>query len=134
MTKKKTSSNPTTTVVVEGISVTVPLDEDPTFTGLHASLTQVNKISGVKGYILRNRTKAVIELQNPAKILDYALLLSEATEANEKISKLFHLNVTKSVVEGSEIKMLCATVGENRLGIFMDKSLDHMDIFRQISP
>ncbi len=134
MTKKKTSMNPTTTVVVEGISVTVPIDEDPTFTGLHANLTQINKIQGIKGYILRNKTKAVIELQNPAKILDYALLLSETTEANEKISKLFHLNVTKSVVDGSEIKMLCAIVGENKLGIFMDKSLDHMDIFRQISP
>jgi len=134
MTKKRPSLNPTTTVVLEGVSVTVPLDEDPAFTGLHASLTQVNKISGVRGYILRNKTKAVIELQNPTKILDYALLLSETTEANEKISKLFHLNVTKSVVDGSEIKMLCITAGENKVGVFMDKSLDHMEIFRQISP
>jgi hypothetical protein len=29
--------------------------------------------------------------------------------------------------------MLCMIIGENKLGIFTEKSVDHTDIFRQIS-
>ena len=134
MARKKRNLNPTTTVMVEGISVTIPLDEDPAFAGLRSSLMQINKIPGVKGYILKNQTMAAIDLQTPNRLTENALLLSETIEACQELSKLFHLAATKSVVEGSDTKMLCMIVGENKLGIFMEKSVDHMDIFRQISP
>ena len=134
MVRKKRILNPTTTVMVEGISVTIPLDEDPAFAGLRSSLMQINKIPGVKGYILKNQTMAAIDLQTPNRLTENALLLSETIEACQELSKLFHLAATKSVVEGSDTKMLCMIVGENKLGIFMEKSVDHMDIFRQISP
>jgi hypothetical protein len=131
---KRISKPTTTTVLVDGLPVTIALDEDPEFAGLRSSLLQINKIPGIKGYILRNTTTAVIDLQNPAKLIEYALLLSEATDTCEELSKLFSLSVTKAVVEGAEIKMLCMTIGKNKLGIFMEKNVDHMDIFRQISP
>jgi hypothetical protein len=134
MARKKRNLNPTTTVMVEGISVTIPLNEDPAFAGLRSSLMQINKIPGVKGYILKNQTMAAIDLQTPNRLTENALLLSETIEACHELSKLFHLAATKSVVEGSDTKMLCMIVGENKLGIFMEKSVDHMDIFRQISP
>ena len=134
MARKKRNLNPTTTDMVEGISVTIPLNEDPAFAGLRSSLMQINKIPGVKGYILKNQTMAAIDLQTPNRITENALLLSETIEACQELSKLFHLAATKSVVEGSDTKMLCMIVGENKLGIFMEKNVDHMDIFRQISP
>ena len=134
MGRKRRILNPTTTVMVEGISVTIPLDEDPAFAGLRSSLMQINKIPGVKGYILKNQTMAAIDLQTPNRLTENALLLSETIEACQELSKLFHLAATKSVVEGADTKMLCMIVGENKLGIFMEKSVDHMDIFRQISP
>ena len=131
---KRIAKPTTTTVMVDGLPVTIALDEDPEFAGLRSSLLQINKILGIKGYILRNATTGVIDLQNPAKLVEYALFLSETTDACEELSKLFRLTMTKAVVEGSEIKMLCMIIGENRLGIFMEKSVDHTDIFRQISP
>jgi hypothetical protein len=131
---KRIAKPTTTTVMVDGLPVTIALDEDPEFAGLRSSLLTINKIPGIKGYILRNATTAVIDLQNPAKLVEYACLLSETTDACEELSKLFGSTATKAVVEGSEIKMLCMIIGKNKLSIFMEKSVDHTDIFRQISP
>jgi len=84
MSRKKLAGSTTTTVMVDGTPVVVTLDEDPTFAGLRSRLIDINKIVGVKGYILRNATSAVIDLQNPAKLMEYALLSSEAADASKK--------------------------------------------------
>jgi hypothetical protein len=123
-----------TTVIIDGSPVTVPLEEDPTFGDLRSSLKQINKIEGVKGYILRNSTAAAVDLQNPAKIIEYALLSSKAIDTCQELSELFSLGLTKSVVEGTDIKMLSMLVGKNRLSIFMEKGVDHADILMRISP
>jgi len=123
-----------TTVMVDGSPVTIQLEEEPAFTGLRSSLMEINKIEGVTGYILRNATTAAIDLQNPAKMVEYALLASQATDACQKISKLFNLRITKSVIEGKNIKMVSMIIGENKLSIFMQKRVDHADILTQISP
>ena len=123
-----------TTVMIDGSPVIIPLEEESSFAGLHSSLIEIHKIEGVKGYILRNNTTAAIDLQNPAKLVEYALLSSQATEACQEISDLFGLSLTKSIVEGTDVKMLCMIIGENKLSIFMEKNVDHADILMRISP
>ncbi len=132
MTKKKARYSSTTTVMIEGSPVTITLDDDPTFAELHSRLIEINKIAGIKGYILKNTDAAAINLQNPTKLSEYALLLSEAVDACQKISELFNINSTKIVIEGTELKMLCTIIGENKLSIFMEKNVDHTDVFRRI--
>ena len=134
MVRKKCIHETMTTVMVDGSPVTLTLDEDPAFAGLRVSLAEINKAEGVKGYILRNTTSAVIDLQNPAKLVEYALLSSQATDACQEISDLFKLDLTKTVLEGTDVKVLCMIIGENRLSVFMEKSIDHADILRRISP
>jgi hypothetical protein len=134
MVRKKCIRETMTTVMVNGSPVTLTLEEDPAFAGLRSSLAEINKVEGVKGYILRNTTSAVIDLQNPAKLVEYALLSSQATDACQEISDLFKLDITKTVVEGADVNVLCMIIGENRLSVFMEKSVDHADIFRRISP
>ena len=56
MVRKKCIHETMTTVMVDGSPVTITLEEDPDFAGLRSSLTEINKIDGVKGYILRNTT------------------------------------------------------------------------------
>ena len=123
-----------TTVMIDGSPVIIPLEEESSFAGLHSSLIEIHKIEGVKGYILRNNTTAAIDLQNPAKLVEYALLSSQAIDACQEISDLFGLSVTKSIVEGTDIKVLCMIIGENKLSIFMEKDVDHPDILMRISP
>jgi len=134
MVRKRCIRETMTTVMIDGSPVTVPLEQDPGFADLRTSLMQINKIEGVKGYILRNTTTAAIDLQNPAKLVEYALLSSQAIDACQEISELFSLNLTKSIVEGKDIKMLCMVIGENKLSIFMEKNVDHADILMRISP
>jgi hypothetical protein len=55
-------------------------------------------------------------------------------DACQKISELYSLSATKIVLVGTEIKMLCMIIGENKLSIFTEKDVDHTDIFRRISP
>ena len=133
-TRKTCIRETMTTVMIDGSPVTIPLEEEPALAGLHSSLIEINKIEGVKGYILRNNTTAAIDLQNPAKLVEYALLSSQAIDACQEISDLFSLSVTKSIVEGTDIKMLCMIIGENKLSIFMEKNVDNADILMRISP
>jgi predicted regulator of Ras-like GTPase activity (Roadblock/LC7/MglB family) len=134
MVKNRNIKETTTTIMVDGSPVTIALDEDHDFTGLRSSLIEINEVEGVKGYILRNTTSAVIDLQDPAKLMDYALLSSRATDACQEISELFKLEVTKTVIEGADLKVLSMIIGKNRLSVFMEKNVDHIDIFRRISP
>ncbi len=133
MTKKKARYSPTATVMIEGSPVTITLDDNPAFAELSASLIEINKITGIKGYILKNTSTAVINLQNPTKLSEYALLFSEAVDACKKISELFNINTTKIIIEGTEFKMLCMIIGENKLSIFMGKNVDHTAVFSRIS-
>jgi hypothetical protein len=134
MVKIRSINETTTTVMVDGSPVTIMLDKDPDFADLRSRLTEINKVEGVKGYILRNSTSAVIDLQNPTKLGDYALLSSQATDACHEISDLFKLDITKTVIEGADLKVLSMIIGKNRLSVFMEKSVDHTDISRRISP
>jgi hypothetical protein len=134
MVRKKRTRPTTTTAIIDGSAVTLTIEENPAFEGLCSNLAEIGKTPGVKGYILRNAAMAVIDLPNPAKLIEYALLSSQATDACQEISELFSLNTTKTLVEGTKIKMLCMVIGENKLSVFMEKTVDHTDILRRISP
>ncbi len=133
MTKKKARSSSTATVMIEGSPVTITLDEDPAFAELHSRLIEINKISGIKGYILKNNNTAAINLHDPAKLSEYALLLSEVVDASQEISKLFNISTIKATIEGTETKMLYIVIGENRVSIFMEKNVNPANIFGRIS-
>ena len=134
MVKIRSINETMTTVMVDGLPVTITLDKDPDFADLRSILTEISKVEGVRGFILRNSTSAVIDLQNPTKLGDYALLSSQATDACQEISDLFKLEVTKTVIEGADLKVLSMIIGKNRLSVFMEKNVDHTDISRRISP
>ncbi|MDH5783904.1 MAG: hypothetical protein OEZ35_09660, partial [Candidatus Bathyarchaeota archaeon] len=85
---------------------------------LRASLEEIKDYNGVIGYILRNSTSAAIDLKDPTKIIDYAILSSSALDASEELSELFHLGEVKNiVVEGKNVKVLSLTIGENRISV-----------------
>jgi len=101
------------------IDLTVSVDD------LRAKLEEIQKQDGVIGYILRNTSSASIDLKDPAKLIDYALLSSSALDASEELSELFALgNVRSVLVEGKSIKMLSLIVDGNRISVFMEKNVD----------
>jgi len=118
----------------EVAAVDEPLAVEATsVSNLRASLEEIKTYEGVIGYILRNSTSAAIDLNDPTKIIDYAILSSSALDASEELSGLFNLgDVKEIVVEGKEVKMLSLTVGENKISVFMEKNADCEKILRKI--
>jgi predicted regulator of Ras-like GTPase activity (Roadblock/LC7/MglB family) len=117
MVRKKKSAQETS-AIAEPIVVeeTVPKGD------LRALLEEIKNYEGVIGYILRNTSTASINLNDPAKITDYAILTSSAFDASKDLSKLFDLgNVENSIFDGRKIKMLSVIIGKNRISIFAEK-------------
>jgi predicted regulator of Ras-like GTPase activity (Roadblock/LC7/MglB family) len=90
---------------------------------LQALLTEIKNCEGVVGYILRTQTSAFIDLKDPARIADYALLSSLAFDAGKDLSDVFDLGDVKNMFfDGKNIKILSVTTAENRVSVFMEKN------------
>jgi predicted regulator of Ras-like GTPase activity (Roadblock/LC7/MglB family) len=133
MVKQKRSIHETAeTVIVDDVTSS---EEDQVFTDLSKNLAEIRKAEGVIGYILRSTTAATIDLKEPEKIVEYAILSSQVLDSSREISELFELgDVDNILIEGKETKALCLVIGENKISIFMEKNADHADILKRVSP
>ncbi|MGC8997806.1 MAG: hypothetical protein ACP5JW_00170 [Candidatus Bathyarchaeia archaeon] len=122
MTKKKKALEETATAeaLTHPIAIETATPED-----LKTLLEEIRGYDGVIGYIMRNATSATIDLKDPTKLIEYAILSSSALDAAEELSELFNLgNFENILVEGKDIKILSLKIGENRVSIFLDKKAD----------
>jgi len=121
MVKKKKSFQEEVTAVAEPIAT----EEMTRTSDFRANLEEIKTWNGVIGYILRNTTSAAIDLKDPTKIIDYAILSSSALDAAEELSTFFDLGKVKHiVVEGKDIKVLSLILGENKISVFLEKDAD----------
>jgi hypothetical protein len=126
MGKKKRNDQVTT--VTESVVVEATSEGN-----LRSSLEEIKTYEGFVGYILRNSTSAAIDLKDPTKIIDYAILSSSALDASVELSELFNLGEVKEiVVEGKSIKALSFTIDENKISVFMDKNADCEKILKRL--
>ncbi|MCW3993043.1 MAG: hypothetical protein NWE85_00540 [Candidatus Bathyarchaeota archaeon] len=120
--------------VQEIAPVTEPLTiEESHVNNLRENLEEIKTYDGVIGYILRNSTSAAIDLKDPTKLIDYAILSSSALDASEVLSEDFNLGDVKSIiVTGKNVKVLSLTVRDNRISIFMDKEANCEKVLRKL--
>jgi predicted regulator of Ras-like GTPase activity (Roadblock/LC7/MglB family) len=120
--------------VQEMVAVTEPLTvEESHDDNLRANLEEIKTYDGVIGYILRNSTSAAIDLKDPTKLIDYAILSSSALDASEALSEDFNLGDVKSIiVTGKNAKVLSLTVSDNRISVFMDKEANYEKVLRKL--
>jgi predicted regulator of Ras-like GTPase activity (Roadblock/LC7/MglB family) len=129
MVKKKNDTLETSTVSEPTLIETTNYESN-----LRANLEEIKKYDGVVGYILRNTTSASIDLKEPAKIIDYAILSSATFDATEEVSDLFELGNIKSItVNGKNVKMLSLTVEQNRISIFMENNADTEKVLEKLT-
>ncbi len=101
---------------------------------LRENLEEIKTYEGVIGYIMRNSTSAAIDLKDPTKIIDYAILSSSAIEAGEEIPEDFKLGTMESIiVEGKDAKILSLKIDENKTSVFMEKKIDHQKILKKLN-
>lgn len=101
---------------------------------IRAFLDEMKTKDGVVGYILRNSKSATIDLNDPTKLIDYAILSSSAKETGKELSQTFGLGeIEHVIVEGKNVKLLSLNLGENDISVFIEKTVDHDKIYKALS-
>lgn len=119
--------------VEEQVDWAPKVEEKKVIADLRQTLEDIKRKDGIIGYIIRGTTSASVDIKDPSKIIDYAALSAEAMELVETLSSTFGLGkVCNIVLEGKTLKVLSLTKDEQQLSIFMDKSVDHEAIRREI--
>ena len=130
---QKTSIANTNGELADPVALISSGEEDSAFETLAANLAEISKFKGVKGYILRSNSSAIIDLTEQDKIIEYAVLASQLCESGFEMAKQFDLGETESVlVEGKYVKVLCITIGENRISVFLEKFATYAWIKKRI--
>jgi predicted regulator of Ras-like GTPase activity (Roadblock/LC7/MglB family) len=97
-------------------------------------LQSIKGREGIIGYILRGPNSASIDLKDPTKIIDYAVLSATAFEAGQDMSAMFEIGEVDSIItEGEDTKILSRVVNEHRLSIFMEKDVDHNRLCKDLN-
>ncbi len=131
--QQKTSANAAETTLTNQVDVATVDGENSAFASLSASLAEIRKLKGVIGYILRSNISAILDFSEPDKITENAILSSQIHDSCQEIGKQFNLGEMESVlIEGEKVKVLCMSIGENNISVFMEKSATHSGIIKRI--
>ena len=96
-------------------------------------LQDIKDQEGIIGYILRGSKKASIDLKDPTKIIDYAVLSSTTFDASRNMTEALQMGeVDTIIVESEETKLLSMNINNHRLSIFMEKSVDHNKLYKNL--
>ena len=118
---------------VEHVEWTPRVDAKDRGHDLRSILDKIKTKEGVVGYILRAATSATVDIKDPSKIIDYAVLSTSALEAAESLSEVFGLGKLKNVVvKGKDLKVLFVIIDGQRVSIFMEKDVDHKLICKEL--
>ncbi len=109
-------------------------NEDPNYADLLETAKEIRKRKGVVGFIFKSDSKATVDIDDSAKIIEYAMLSSEAFESAKTLAATFKTGDTESIlIEGKNLKVLCSEQGQNKISIFMEKSCDQSSILRDLT-
>jgi len=100
---------------------------------LGINLESIKTREGIIGYILRSPKSASIDLSDPAKVVDYALLSAAALDEGKDLSDTLEIGeVNNIILEGTDVKILSLRIGDSRLSVFMKKDVDHERVCKDL--
>ena len=100
---------------------------------MQEKLQEIKDQEGIIGYILRSSKSASIELKDPTKIIEYAILSSTAFDVGHDITEALQMGVADTiVVESEKTKLLSMNINNHHLSIFMEKSVDHDKLYKKL--
>ncbi len=136
MTNKKQIIQKTEPPVIVENELPIPaIEEDTLFKNLNNNLKNLNKLKGILGYIIRNASSATIDLKEPEKLVEYAIFTSQVMDSSMELAELFALGDLNTIlIEGEELKVLIMMIKENKINLFMKKSVDHIELAKKVSP
>jgi len=100
---------------------------------MQEKLQKIKEQEGIIGYILRDKETASIDLKDPKKIIDYAVLSSTAFEAANNLADTLSIGeITEIIVESEEAKVVSINAEKYRLSIFMENTIDHTKLCKSL--
>jgi len=100
---------------------------------LQEKLQDIKDQEGIIGYILRGPKSASIDLKDPTKIIDYAILSSAVFDVSQNMTEALQMGEVDTIlVESEETKLLSMNINNHRLSIFMEKSVNHDKIYKNL--
>jgi len=128
VTKKQSSTED-----AEAIAVESKAEETKNRDELFAVLKEICTFVDVQGYILKDSTTATINLEDSEKTTSYAMLSSQAFESAEVLRQTCRFGENETMlVDCADLKVLCTTIGEAAVSIFMGKEVDHTKILSKL--
>lgn len=101
---------------------------------LQEKLQDIKDQEGIIGYILRGSKSASIDLKDPTKIIDYAILSSAVFDVSQNMTEALQMGKVDTIlVESEETKLLSININDQRLSIFMEKSVNHDKIYKNLT-
>ena len=86
---------------------------------------------GIIGYILRDKKSASVDLKDPTKITDYAILSATAFDVGHNMTETLQMGeINTIIIEGEETKLLSMNTNNHRLSLFMEKNVDHNKLYK----
>jgi len=115
------------------VKTTETNDDENNTEKMQEKLQEIKDQEGIIGYILRGSKSASIDLKDPTKIIDYAVLSSTAFDAGSSMTEILQMGeVDNIVVESEETKLMSMNINDHRLSLFMEKSVDHNKLYKDL--
>ena len=132
--RQKVIQETTTTIILDNETTESSPESSETYVDLSEKLAKIRKMDGIMGYILRGKYSATIDLDDPEKIVEYALLSSKTLASVQALAEGVDTgDVETALLEGQDIKAIFMQKGDNRIDLFMQKNVDHAPILDDIS-
>ncbi|MEM0314437.1 MAG: hypothetical protein QXQ41_07820 [Candidatus Bathyarchaeia archaeon] len=109
------------------------VEQPPEPMDLHGFLEMLKQRPDVVGYVLRDNKATNIELKDPTKLIEYAILSSASIDAGEELSQIFYIgNVKRIMVSGKNVQVISMTMGENKISVFMERDADPGEVLEKL--
>jgi len=109
-------------------------DEKPETEDLQIKLKDIKDREGIIGYILRDTKSASIDLKDPKKIIEYAMLSSTTFDVGLNISEDLQMGEVQTILlESEESKLFSMNIDTQRLSLFMEKNVNHNKIYKELT-
>ena len=100
---------------------------------LQEKLQGIRNQEGILGYILRDQKSAAIDLKDPTKMMDYAMISAAARDVGYDMTEILQMGEIDSiVVESEETKLLSININNHHLSLFMKKNVDHNNLCKSL--
>jgi len=107
--------------------------ETRVFKNLQKILAEIRKTNGIIGFILKNSTQAVADINKAEELAEFAMLASQLFDSSKKLFKHFEVSIVEyEILEGSRMQILCLSIGGNQLSVLMEKSIDYCKVLNRV--